>query len=199
MTSKTANKPTALQPAERLDPRYTRRLTPDPAGGYTATILEFPGCIAEGDTAEEALRNLEQTALSWMRSARANGYPVCEPIDYEGASGKVALRISRRLHQLATERADMEGTSLNQFIGNALATYLGQQDGMQRTVQALRNAVHENFLHFYADSLLATSADVINDKVTPPRSTREGRSTDEYVMIGALPARSAIGSRAQNG
>lgn len=124
-----------------LDPRYVRRLQPDQSGGYTATIHEFPGCIAEGDTAEEAIANLESTAQSWILSAEANGYPVAPPVDFDGASGKIALRISRRLHRQAAERADMEGVSLNQFIGNALASYLGQQDGMARLVKELDNTL----------------------------------------------------------
>jgi len=137
-----------------LDFRYTRRLQPDPSGGYTATIHEFPGCIAEGDTAEEALANLETTALSWIEAAEANNYPVAKPVDYEGCSGKIALRISRRLHQLAAERADLEGVSLNQFIGNSLAYYLGQQDAwakvtkeMDKTVQSTLSAIHASLYY----------------------------------------------------
>lgn len=137
-----------------LDPNYIRRLMPDPAGGYTATIHELPGCIAEGDTAEEALAQLDLVAHSWMESAEASGYPITPPIDYQGASGKVALRISRRLHQIAAERADFEGISLNQFIGNALASYLGQQDGMRRMAQELENALahsmHAVYVKFYS-------------------------------------------------
>lgn len=137
-----------------LDPRYVRRLMPDPDGGYTATIHELPGCIAEGDTAEEALAQLDAVAHSWIESAKATGYPVTPPIDYEGASGKIALRISRRLHQLAAERADLEGTSLNQFIGNALASYLGQQDGMRRMAlqleRALSDSMHAAYVAIYS-------------------------------------------------
>lgn len=139
----------------KLDERYVRRLIPDPSGGFTATIHEFPGCIAEGDNAEEALRNLEDTAASWMRSALANGYPIHPPVDYEGASGKVALRISRRLHQLAAERADLEGVSLNQFIGNALANYLGQQEGMQRMAAHLEQCIAQGMHAVYANIYVA--------------------------------------------
>lgn len=146
--------PTATKQAMdtiKLDERYVRRLTPDPSGGFTATIHEFPGCIAEGDTAEEAIHNLESTATSWMRSAIANGYPIQPPVDYEGASGKVALRISRRLHQLAAERADLEGVSLNQFIGNALANYLGQQEGMKRMAVHLEKCLAQGMHAVYAN------------------------------------------------
>lgn len=133
-----------------LDPRYIRRLLPDPSGGYTATIHEFPGCIAEGDSPEEALSRLNSVALSWIESAQANGYPITPPIDYDGASGKVALRISRRLHQLAAERADLEGVSLNQFIGNALSCYLGQQDGMRRLALQFESALTSGMTAAYA-------------------------------------------------
>lgn len=151
MNELTARATNQAMDAHQLDARYVRRLTPDPSGGFTATIHEFPGCIAEGDTAEEALRNLEETAASWMRSATANGYPVQAPVDYEGASGKVALRISKRLHQLAAERADLEGVSLNQFIGNALANYLGQQDGMQRMATHLEKCLAQGMHAIYAN------------------------------------------------
>lgn len=140
----------SAQPEGSLDPRYVRRLAPDPSGGYTATIHELPGCIAEGDSAEEALSQLELTAASWIEAAEANGYPITPPIDYEGASGKVALRISKRLHQLAAERAELEGVSLNQFIGNALANYLGQQDGMRRIAKQLDSALAQGMHAVYA-------------------------------------------------
>lgn len=125
-----------------LDPRYVRRLLPDEAGGFTATIHELPGCIAEGDSAAEALENLERVALSWMESAKHSGYPISEPMDFSGASGKIALRISRRIHQQAAERADLEGTSLNQLIAVALASYLGQQDGMIKCLEAVKSHLH---------------------------------------------------------
>lgn len=130
-----------------LDPGYMRRLTPDPSGGYTATIHELPGCIAEGDTADEALANLEEAAKGWIASARASGYSVQDPIDYDGASGRIALRVSRRLHRLAVERAALEGVGLNQLIGSALESYLGQQDGMQRVLDELSKMLTLNTHH----------------------------------------------------
>lgn len=148
----TTNSTTLKEPV--LDPRYVRRLSPSPGGGYTATIHEFPGCIAEGDTADEALRNLEDVVESWVDAATEHGYKVSPPVDFEGASGKIALRISRRIHQQAAERAELEGTSLNQLIAIALASYLGQQDGIQKCIdlvqreffQPIRHALHMGFV-----------------------------------------------------
>ena len=35
-------------------------LEPSDEGGYTALVPSLPGCISEGDTREEALRNVEE-------------------------------------------------------------------------------------------------------------------------------------------
>lgn len=111
--------------AELLKKGYTRRLTPDETGGYTATILELPGCVADGDTAQEALDNLERVAESWIDVALANGQTVRDPVDFEGCSGKLALRMPRSLHKQAAEMAELEGCSLNQLLVTAIAHYIG--------------------------------------------------------------------------
>ena len=104
---------------------YVHRLKADETGGYVASILEFPGCIAEGDTAQEAIDNLNKAAESWISAAESTGYPVREPIDFNGFSGKTALRMPRNLHKQAAELADLEGCSLNQLLVTAIAHYVG--------------------------------------------------------------------------
>ena len=43
--------------------QYTAVFEPDQeVGGYTATIPALPGCISEGDTFEEALKNIQEAA-----------------------------------------------------------------------------------------------------------------------------------------
>lgn len=104
---------------------YVHRLRADESGSYTASILEFPGCIAEGETAQEAIDNLDSAAESWIDAAISTGYPVREPIDFDGFSGKTALRMPRNLHKQAAELADLEGCSLNQLLVTAISHYVG--------------------------------------------------------------------------
>lgn len=35
-------------------------------GGFTATVPALPGCISEGETREEALRNIEEAVLLYL-------------------------------------------------------------------------------------------------------------------------------------
>ena len=105
---------------------YARVLTPDEEyGGYTAEILEFPGCVTEGDTADEALENLEEAAEGWIEAALNIGQQIPEPSDSQGYGGRVALRLPRSLHRRAIQMAEREGTSLNQFIVAAVAERVG--------------------------------------------------------------------------
>ena len=47
---------------------YTAIFEPDPDnGGFTVTIPALPGCISEGDTFEEATRNIKDAAALYLR------------------------------------------------------------------------------------------------------------------------------------
>jgi len=105
---------------------YTRVITPDAATGtYTAQVLEFPGCIAEGSTVEEAYARLEEAASSWLEAALDLGQDIPSPLLVHDYGGKVALRLPRSLHRQASMAAERDGISLNQFIVAAIAEKVG--------------------------------------------------------------------------
>ena len=62
-----------MTPAEYLKRPYERLLFPEQDGSWSAEILEFRGCFATGDTAAEALQNLERVAESWILGMIAKG------------------------------------------------------------------------------------------------------------------------------
>ena len=117
---------------------YVRSLLPDADGGYTVTVREFPGCIAEGDTAEDALRNFDAAAVSWIEAAMAGGVAIAEPIDAPVYSGRVALRIPAGLHQDVADLATIDECSINQLLSVAIAEYVGRRQG-RRVQQAKRS------------------------------------------------------------
>lgn len=117
----------SLQAKAILEKPYARKLIPDESGGYVASIQEFPGCIAEGDTADESLQNLDNASLAWIMSALSTGYPVRDPICFDGYSGKIALRIPRGLHKQLAELAELEDTSINQILVSAISQYVGEK------------------------------------------------------------------------
>ena len=46
---------------------YSVKLEPQKEGGYTATVPALPGCISEGDTLEEALRNISDAIEGYIK------------------------------------------------------------------------------------------------------------------------------------
>ena len=50
---------------------YTAIFEPDKdVGGYTVTVPALPGCISEGDTFEEALKNIQEAAELYLEVMR---------------------------------------------------------------------------------------------------------------------------------
>ena len=117
---------------------YSRILIPNDDGRYTAEMLDFPGCVAEGETADEAIREVEGAAKAWIETALEEGQSIPEPEMNVGYSGHFALRLPRGLHRKAARLAQREDTSLNQFIASALAARVGAEDLVTRLAERLR-------------------------------------------------------------
>src|SRR5579859_1482230 len=68
-----------MKVADILKMPYSRVVVPDESGTFTAEIFEFPGCIAVGATAAEALANLEEVTSDWVSTALEQGQDIPEP------------------------------------------------------------------------------------------------------------------------
>jgi predicted RNase H-like HicB family nuclease len=110
---------------------YSRILIPVD-GAYSAKMLEFHGCFAQGRTAEEAYTNLEKAAESWIEVALSQGQEIPPPLASHDYSGRIALRIPRSIHKQAATFAEMDDTSLNQFFLTAIAARVGAEEFYER-------------------------------------------------------------------
>lgn len=111
--------------AEYLKRPYHRVLVPDSSGTYSAEIEEFAGCFAVGETAGEAVTNLEEVAESWLESEIDRNRPIPEPFEEHDFSGRFVLRLSKSLHAKAARAAQRDGVSLNSFISNCVSECVG--------------------------------------------------------------------------
>ena len=110
---------------EYLKKPYGRVVRPEPDGTYMAEIVEFPGCVATGDTPADALANLESVAETWLDAVLSRGQSVPPPTDGEEFSGKLLLRLPKSLHRRAAQWAARDAVSLNQFVVAAVAERVG--------------------------------------------------------------------------
>ena len=150
---------------EYLKEPYARILIPDEEGGFSAEILEFPGCFAEGDTADEAMQALDRAADAWIQAALDQGQAIPPPFRNQGYGGKIALRLPRSLHRQATEFAERDGTSLNQFLVSAIAARVGAEEFYNRLVTELLKKLEDK---------LAVAANAVNPLVLDTSRTSRG-------------------------
>jgi antitoxin HicB len=46
------------------------RLAENDGGGYLATVPDLPGCMSDGETPEDALKNVQDAIASWIEAAK---------------------------------------------------------------------------------------------------------------------------------
>ena len=56
--------------------RYTVVLEREDDGGFVASVPALPGCVSQGDTREQALRNIREAAELYVEDCVEAGDPV---------------------------------------------------------------------------------------------------------------------------
>ena len=109
-----------------LELPYTIELKPDPEAGWFVRVKELPGCMSQGDTAEEALEMIRDAMQLWLEVSLEQAMPIPEPAPEEEYSGKFVLRVPKSLHRELVEQAEQEGVSLNTYCLTVLAKAVGR-------------------------------------------------------------------------
>ena len=151
---------------EYLKEPYARILIPDEQGGYSAEILEFPGCFAEGNTADEAMQALDRAAEAWIEAALDQGQDIPSPFVHQGYSGRIALRLPRSLHKKAAQFAERDGTSINQFLMAAIAARIGSEEFCEQLLTRLLSKL-EDKLSTAANRI--ANITLVNLQISPSR------------------------------
>jgi len=105
---------------------------------WVARIAELPHCLINADTPEEAVKEIQEVKIDWIKSNLERGLPIPEPRTRK-YSGQIRLRISPSLHRLLTYRAEIEGMSLNQYMATSLATSVGITKELTHMGKARKN------------------------------------------------------------
>ncbi|MEW6622532.1 MAG: type II toxin-antitoxin system HicB family antitoxin [Bacillota bacterium] len=103
-----------------------RKLTEEDGSGWFLEIPLLPGCMADGDTVEEALANLNDAKKNWIETALELGRIIPEP-NAEDFSGQLRVRMPKSLHRTLSQMAKEENVSLNQLIIYHLSKGIGQK------------------------------------------------------------------------
>ncbi len=93
----------------------------DEDDAYVATVPEFPGLSAFGDTPEEAIREAKIALRGFIEVYEEDGCKLPQPMKVKKYSGQIRLRLPKSLHERLSREAKHNGVSLNMQITNTLS------------------------------------------------------------------------------
>lgn len=96
----------------------------DEGGGFMVSLPDLPGCIADGETVDEAIAEARDAFDAWVMAENEDKGRLPAPKTY---SGQFVQRIPKTLHMRLAERAKCEGISLNQLAATLLAEGLASR------------------------------------------------------------------------
>ncbi len=99
-----------------------RRLSREEGGGYLVEYPDIPGCMSDGETIEEAIRNGREALRDCIDVFKESGRKIPKPV-VEAAQWR--QRVPRTLYSKLTKQAENEGVSINSFVTAIIAEAIG--------------------------------------------------------------------------
>jgi antitoxin HicB len=109
-------------------PVNIRPLSKEEGGGFLAEYPDLPGCMADGETIEEALLDGEDAVNAWIETAKAEGVEIPDPNKLRKFSGQFRARLPKSLHAELAKQAEIDGVSLNTMAITLLAAGLAKHN-----------------------------------------------------------------------
>src|ERR1039457_1823789 len=94
----------AIEPPYKFE-EYRHEISPlsqEDGGGFLITFPDLPGCMADGETIEEAVTNGRDAFAAWISAVADMDKPVpkptAKPVELIEASGKFVARLPKSMH-----------------------------------------------------------------------------------------------------
>lgn len=109
-------------------------LSAEDGGGFLISFPDLPGCMSDGETEEEAVKNGRDAFIGVVSALADMGKEIPKPAfrpdnaTTPEASGKFVARMPKSIHAKLATRAKAEGVSLNTLLLAFVAEGLGKRD-----------------------------------------------------------------------
>lgn len=97
-------------------PFIMKSLSTEDGGGYFIEFPDLPGCMSDGETMDEAIKNGKEAVKAWIETAKEMNMPIPKPGELENQSGKWVQRVPKSIHLRLVRKAKEEGVSLNTLV-----------------------------------------------------------------------------------
>lgn len=111
---------------------YGVRVYKDSYNDWVCEYIDIPGLIGVGNTMEEAVKEAQSFLHAYLDELDKENspYPVVnKSLTY---SGRITLRVSKPLHLKISCLAQDYNVSINQFLTDAINTYIGETSSISK-------------------------------------------------------------------
>lgn len=133
---------------------------------YVGRVAEFPNISVFEETFEVARALVIDSIQTLKKIADETqvDFPLPYPAPSDEFSGRVTFRLSKSLHAKVSRLAAQEDISVNQYLVTAVASYVGETDGILRVVTEAA--------HLLGNIVTNSVANVVTNAVTAWKSTQ---------------------------
>ena len=103
-----------------------RRMSEAEGGGFLVTFPDLPGCMADGQSVEEAVADAADAEKGWLLAAKEWDRLSEKP-------GRFVIRMPQWLYRGLQHNAQKEGVSMNTLIVSLLARDLGERSDIPQS------------------------------------------------------------------
>lgn len=134
---------------------------------YVGRVTEFPNISSFEETFEEA-RSLIIDSINTLKKIADETqveFPIPYPAPSDEFSGRVTLRLPKSLHAKVSKFAEQDDVSVNQYLVTAIASYVGETDGISKVVSAATVSFGQIINH-----AISTAVTTVASWITVPHS-----------------------------
>lgn len=131
--------------------------------GFIATVKEFPGLSAFGETRSEAIREAEIALEGFLEVYKEGNIELPPPETARQFSGQLRVRLPKSLHASLSEEADREGVSLNSHINHLLSERHYLRD-IEKEIDVLKRCMQSMQISVFTPSV----QEIMTGSDTPP-------------------------------